>query len=112
VIVCCLYKTFKWDEDQCPEDVVRKVFNHVGSKHLKDIFQKARKDMDKEYQKPVWLKEEIWVKLVDIWNNDADFKKRSEVNKRNRAVATTKGLPVYKGGSISTTEHKKRLVSF
>lgn len=99
-------KLYRWDEDEFPEELVRKVFNHRGSKHLKDIFQKAREN---DLTKPAWVKEEIWTKLKEIWETDEQYQNRSDQNKLNRAVAKEKGLPPYRGGSRSTTDHKRKL---
>ena len=67
--------------------------------------QRAKRDD----RRPMWMKEEIWDKCIKLWETDKNIR-QSETNKANRAVAKEKGIPAYRGGSISTSVHKKRLV--
>lgn len=84
---------------------MRKTFNHVGGNNLRPLLYRAHK----ENTRPMWMKEEVWVACLAEWKKE-DHCRQSETNKANRAAATENGIPIYRGGSVSTTMHKKRLV--
>ncbi|CAI8587696.1 unnamed protein product [Vicia faba] len=82
------------------------------SDHLKNARKVALRQVnstnlaDTKGHGPKGLKPEVWNGLVDIWLKP-EWTKRSDANRCNRASKPDSVL--HTGGSISFTEHKKRL---
>lgn len=63
--------------------------------------------------KPGWMSEEVHAEMMKNIEVDDDFKKKSEQAKKNRRGGSLSNTvePSHFQGSISTTEHAKKMVS-
>ena len=64
---------------------------------------------DKRPKKPQFIDTVVWDKMCTYWDS-LDFKKKSEIAKKNWAFET--GGSLHTGGSIIFLEVKRKLVSF
>ncbi|KAL0458492.1 UNVERIFIED_CONTAM: hypothetical protein Slati_0476400 [Sesamum latifolium] len=90
-----------WD---CPDKEVRRFFNKSAGKWLSKKFNEAR-TMNKQ---PIWIANDVWASLQEYWGTD-EFKKKSMQNKANRLTNPAIANIVYRGGSSSMGEHKRKL---
>jgi len=58
---------------------------------------------------PKGMKTEVWDGLIDIWLIP-EWRKKLDANRYN--IAALPNAVLHTGGSISFTEHKKRMVSY
>nr|KYP70752.1 hypothetical protein KK1_009981 [Cajanus cajan] len=65
--------------------------------------QEVRKDLER---KPIWIGEDVWAHLKEHWRS-LSFKKKSEINKRNRE--SVNGASLHTDGSIPHRLHWKRM---
>ncbi|OMO57324.1 Transposase, Ptta/En/Spm, plant [Corchorus capsularis] len=56
-------------------------------------------------KKPRWITRAIWKKLVELWDSN-EYQDLCAKNKRNRLLDS--GATIYRGGCISTIEHRDR----
>ncbi|TKY65798.1 golgin subfamily A member 5 [Spatholobus suberectus] len=85
------------------KDVVRRNFEKRGSAKMSQLMQEVRKNLN---QKPTWMEDGVWAQLKAHWES-SNFKKKSEVNKRNRE--SMDGASLHTGGSIPHRLHWKRM---
>ncbi|KAL0430703.1 UNVERIFIED_CONTAM: hypothetical protein Sradi_0696300 [Sesamum radiatum] len=59
-------------------------------------------------KQPIWIANDVWASLQEYWGTD-ELKKKSMQNKANRLANPAIANTVYRGGSSSMGEHKKKL---
>jgi hypothetical protein len=98
-----------WEPHQ--DDKVERNFHRLAAARLSDLLYDARQRLLKSNNpndRPAWIGGNVWPQLIEHWRTDPDFKKRSEVNKKNRA--NTKGGNLHTQGSVSLAGHALHLV--
>ncbi|KAL0430418.1 UNVERIFIED_CONTAM: hypothetical protein Sradi_0667800 [Sesamum radiatum] len=96
-----LKRIYRWD---CSDKEVRRFFNKSAGKWLSKKFNEVR-TMNKQ---PIWIANDVWASLQEYWGTD-EFKKKSMQNKANRLANPAIANTVYRGGSSSMGEHKRKL---
>ncbi|KAL0367676.1 UNVERIFIED_CONTAM: hypothetical protein Sradi_3657700 [Sesamum radiatum] len=56
----------------------------------------------------IWIANDVWASLLEYWRTD-EFKKKSTQNKANRLANPAIANTIYRGGSSSMGEHKRKL---
>ncbi|RDX87334.1 hypothetical protein CR513_31204, partial [Mucuna pruriens] len=85
------------------KDMVRRNFEKRGSAKMSQLMQEVRKNLN---QKPTWMEDVVWTQLKAHWESSC-FRKKSEINKRNRD--SMGGASLHTGGSIPHRLHWKRM---
>jgi hypothetical protein len=101
--LCCAWKPEHDDE-------VIKNFHHLASSRLSGMLYEARQEYetrDGDF-KPEWIGEEVWPQLIEYWQKDETFARRSSANKKNRD--SKKGGYKHTQGSASVDTHRRALV--
>ncbi|WJX62107.1 hypothetical protein P8452_47139 [Trifolium repens] len=100
--LCCAWKPEHDDE-------VIKIFHHLASSRLSGMLYEARQEYetrDGDF-KPEWIGEEVWPQLLEYWQKDETFARRSSANKKNRD--SKKGGYKHTQGSASVDTHRRAL---
>lgn len=100
-----MQKEFKWLPQH---DVgIKKNWNVKASEVLRHTMHNVRQDLFKKKNKPNWIPPNVMDELEKMWTTQ-NYKNKCDKAKSNRSSST--GGTQHKGGSISNTEHRKRLV--
>ena len=64
--------------------------------------------------KPSWMDRKVWDEMCDRWSGHdyADIREKNRRNRRGSESSDATAPATYAGGSISTQQHQKRLVSY
>lgn len=84
---------------------MRKAFEHRASKRLTQMFNEARK----KKQRPYWVGEHVWERLVQHWSSPEWMKKQEQ---RKTARKSEVGGMLHTCGSLSIPTHAKKMVCF
>ncbi|XVF57271.1 hypothetical protein PTKIN_Ptkin06aG0191800 [Pterospermum kingtungense] len=95
-------KLYFWDEDM--EQLVKKTFDSMAKQRYKDMAG----GWSHSKKQPQYISDEAWAEFQQYWATE-EFKKRSEIAKKNRRSTTGGPGPSHTGGSISYTEHRERM---
>ncbi|XP_055832508.1 uncharacterized protein LOC129901378 isoform X2 [Solanum dulcamara] len=85
----------------CYENKINFIFEKKAHKRVADMLFEVQKNNEK----PRWLREEIWLKL-EKWNTP-EFKKKCE--RAKAAPASVKGGSLHIGGSMSFAAHRREM---
>lgn len=96
-----LQKRCSWPPEQ--ELAVRKAFDQKASSQLSDALYRVRAGQDQG----TWIPSEYHAELEEKWK-DKNWKEKAKKNSANRKSSDR---PLHTGGSITTSEHLKRMVS-
>ncbi|KAK2451908.1 hypothetical protein QL285_010918 [Trifolium repens] len=94
-----LQRKYKWLPEH--EHDIKKAFDHKASDLYSSAMYRVRRNIDPGD----WIPTEMCEKLELAWNENS-WKAKSQVNTHNRRSSNA---PLHTGGSISTTEHFKRM---
>ncbi|WJX68699.1 hypothetical protein P8452_53043 [Trifolium repens] len=89
-------------------------FYYVARLRLEDLLfdereaYKVKHDPPQKPYRPNWIGEEVWQKLLNYWENDETFKKRSQANKGNKNLG--KGGCLHTQGSVGIFSHDQQLI--
>uniref|UniRef100_A0A1S3Z8B1 Transposase, Ptta/En/Spm, plant n=1 Tax=Nicotiana tabacum TaxID=4097 RepID=A0A1S3Z8B1_TOBAC len=87
---------------------IRRTFEHVGSERLNDSLGKAKRQFSKTKEIPGWIAKDHWDALMEYWNSE-NFKKKSEINSKNRMSSNNgEGPSLHTGGSVAFAEYRRR----
>ncbi|KAK2441843.1 hypothetical protein QL285_013089 [Trifolium repens] len=92
-------RKYKWLPEH--EHDIKKAFNHKASDLYSSAMYRVRRNIDPGD----WIPTEMREQLQLAWNENS-WKAKSQVNTHNRRSSDA---PLHTGGSISTTEHFKRM---
>ncbi|GAU50624.1 hypothetical protein TSUD_410250 [Trifolium subterraneum] len=93
---------------------VQKNFFHTAALRLKDMLYDAREAYKVKHDPPLnpyrpnWIGDEAWKELLEYWENDLTFKKRSQANKGN--INLGQGGNLHTQGSVSLINHAQQLI--
>nr|GMD52355.1 putative transposase En/Spm [Ipomoea batatas] len=91
------------------EATIRKIYEKSAAKRLSDTLSQVRANLREGKSPPKWMSDAVLAQYKTLWDN-ADFKRLSEKNKKNRnSDCGGMGPSLHTGGSIPMTEHKRRL---
>ncbi|KAL0367886.1 UNVERIFIED_CONTAM: hypothetical protein Scaly_1007500 [Sesamum calycinum] len=96
-----LKRIYRWD---CSDKEVRRSFEKCAGKWLSKKFNEARTTN----KQSIWIANDVWASLLEYWGTN-EFKKKSTQNKANRLANPTIANTIYRGGSSSMGEHKRKL---
>ena len=104
-----LQRSYRWDSSL--DDVMKRIWESKLSGRLPDLLYKARMAYKKTRKCPDWISEPHWKAMLEKWEIDASFKKKSEQNSKNRnSDCGGLGPSLHTGGSIPISEHKRKHV--
>nr|GLL44704.1 uncharacterized protein LOC109190933 [Ipomoea trifida] len=91
------------------EATIRKIYEKSAAKRLSDTLSQVRANLREGKPPPKWMSDAVLAQYQTLWDN-ADFKRLSEKNKKNRnSYCGGMGPSLHTGGSIPMTEHRRRL---
>ncbi|XP_057431270.1 uncharacterized protein LOC130724112 [Lotus japonicus] len=93
-------KRCSWPPEQ--ELAVRKAFDQKASSQLSDALYRVRAGQDQG----TWIPSEYHAELEEKWK-DKNWKEKAKKNSANRKSSDR---PLHTGGSITTSEHLKRMI--
>nr|GMC60927.1 putative transposase En/Spm [Ipomoea batatas] len=100
-------KSCKWNPED--EAIIRKIYEKSAAKRLSDTLSQVRANLREGKPPPKWMSDAVLAQYQTLWDN-ADFKRLSEKNKKNRnSDCGGMGPSLHTGGSIPMTEHRRRL---
>ncbi|KAK2449829.1 hypothetical protein QL285_008984 [Trifolium repens] len=95
------------------EDIENNLY-YVARLRLKDLLYdereayKVKHDPPEKPYRPNWIGEEAWQKLLQYWENDEPFKKRSQANKGNRNLGKRGCL--HTQGSVGVFSYAQHMI--
>jgi hypothetical protein len=89
---------------------VIKKLHHLASNRLAGLLYEARHEYERRDGdfEPEWIGEEVWPQLIEYWQKDETFARRSSANKNNRD--SIKGGYKHTQGSASVDIHRRAMV--
>ena len=112
IMICTLtsQRSYIWDSSY--DDALKRIWESKLSGRLPDLLYKARMTYKKTGKHPNWISEPHWKVMLEKWETDESFKKKSEQNSKNRnSDCGGLGPSLHTGGSIPISEHKRKHVS-
>jgi hypothetical protein len=87
-------------------------FHHLACNRLAGMLYEARQKYERRDGdfEPEWIGEEVWPQLIEYWQKDETFARRSSANKKNRN--SKNGGYKHTQGSASVDTHRRALVIF
>jgi len=83
---------------------IKEAWNNKAAERYNDLMREVRAKM----VKPAFITDDSWTKFTAYWEQP-EYKEKRKINKDNRSKG--KGSSSHTGGSISFSEHAKKLVS-
>jgi hypothetical protein len=76
--LCC-----NWKPEH--DDQVINFFHHLACNRLAGMLYEARQKYERRDGdfEPEWIGEEVWPQLIEYWQKDETFARRSSANKKN-----------------------------
>ena len=91
---------------------MRRGFDSYATDRLRDMVHKVIKK-GPAAKRPDWMSEDIHKQVCEIPSKDEKYKAHSEQNRKNRRAGSMENPtePTHFQGSISATQHARKLVS-